>query len=245
MRWAAFAYALLTVIFFAGAIFSPGKMIYGSDTMGAGVFFRTFYADFWRHHWRVPMWDPYIHAGLPFVDAMHGDIFYPAAILQLILPVTYALGMKLIVHVFLAGLFMFLFLRGIGRTGSGAFLGGLLYMFTPCLISLFYPGHDGKLYVSALTPLAFLMVHRAVMTRRLAWFLGFGAVYALMMLTAHVQMAYYASWGLGLYFLFLLWDQYRLALRKIAAPILFFATAVALAMGASSIQWMAPYQYLA
>ncbi len=117
-------------------------------------------------------------------------------------------------------------------------------MFTPCLVSLFYPGHDGKIYVTALTPLAFLLVHRAVVNKSVFWFLGFGLVYALMILTAHVQMAYYAAWGLGAYFLFLLWDQYRFSPGKIAMPIGAFVLAVALAIGASSIQWMAPYQYL-
>ncbi|MBI5868397.1 MAG: hypothetical protein HZB43_08940 [candidate division Zixibacteria bacterium] len=245
VRWAIIAYALFTVIFFIVPIFSPGKMIYGSDTMSAGVFFRSFYADFWRDNFRVPLWDPYIHGGLPFVDAMHGDIFYPAAILQIILPVTYAIGLKLILHVFLAGVFMFLFLRTIGRSDQTSFIGGALYMFAPCLVSLFLQGHDGKIYVMALTPLAFLLVHRGVVTRRLAPFLWFGLVYALMILTAHVQMAYYASWGLGLYFLFLLWEQHRFDFAKILTPILFFVVAVVLAMGASSIQWLAPYQYLA
>lgn len=244
LRWAIIAYGILTVIFFANALFFPGRMIYGTDTMSAGVFFRTFYADFWQEHLRMPLWNPYIHAGLPFVDAMHGDIFYPAAILQIILPVTYALGFKLILHIFLAGVFMFLFLRALGRSDQASFIGGLLYMFTPCLVSLFYPGHDGKIYVTALTPLAFLMVHRGVTTRRIPWFLGFGLVYALMILTAHVQMSYYAAWGLGAYFIFLLWDQYRFQPAKIATPVGAFVIAVALAVGAASMQWMAPYQYL-
>lgn len=245
VRWAVIAYAVLTVLFFLfqGAL-TPGRMVYGTDTMSAGVFFRTFYADFWQEHFRMPLWNPYIHGGLPFVDAMHGDIFYPAAILQILLPVTYALGLKLILHVFLAGVFMFLFLRVLGRSDQASFIGGLLYMWTPCLVSLFYPGHDGKIYVTALTPLAFLLVHRAVVNRSFLWFLGFGLVYALMILTAHVQMAYYAAWGLGAYFLFLLWEQYRFSPGKIALPVGAFVVAVALAIGAASMQWMAPYQYL-
>lgn len=245
VRWAVIAYALLTVLFFLfqGAL-TPGNMVYGTDTMSAGVFFRTFHADFWQEHFRTPLWNPYIHGGLPFVDAMHGDIFYPAAILQILLPVTYALGLKLIVHVFLAGVFMFLFLRAVGRSDQASFVGGLLYMFTPCIVSLFYPGHDGKIYVSALTPLAFFMVHRAVTSRSFFWFLGFGLVYALMILTAHVQMAYYAAWGLGAYFIFLLWQEFRFKPGKIALPVGAFALAVALAVGAAAIQWMAPYQYL-
>lgn len=245
VRWAIIAYAVLTVLFFLfqGAL-TPGRMVYGTDTMSAGVFFRTFHAEFWQEHFRMPLWNPFIHGGLPFVDAMHGDIFYPAAILQILLPVTYALGIKLVFHVFLAGVFMFLFLRALGRSDQSSFIGGLLYMFTPCLVSLFYPGHDGKIYVTALTPLAFLLVHRAVVNRSIWWFLGFGLAYALMILTAHVQMAYYAAWGLGAYFLFLLWDQYRFSPGKIAMPVGAFVLAVALAIGASSMQWMAPYQYL-
>jgi len=57
VRWAIIAYALLTAIFFAGPIFSPGKMIYGTDTMSAGVFFRSFHSDFVRHNLRVPLWE--------------------------------------------------------------------------------------------------------------------------------------------------------------------------------------------
>ncbi|HEX7401800.1 MAG TPA: hypothetical protein VF369_06455, partial [candidate division Zixibacteria bacterium] len=79
-------YFILTIILFAGFIFS-GKMLYGTDTMGAGVFFRSFYADFWRTYHTMPLWEPYIHGGMPFVDAMHGDIFYPAAILQFFIKV--------------------------------------------------------------------------------------------------------------------------------------------------------------
>ncbi len=244
VRWAIIGYVLLTVIFFSGALFSPGEMVFGTDSMSAGVFFRSFAADFWSSHGRVPLWNPYIHGGLPYVDAMHGDMFYPAAILQLIFPVPYALGLKLILHVFLAGVFMFLFLRRIGCSDIAAFIGGALYMFAPNLVSLIYPGHDGKLFVAALTPLAFLTLHSGTTSRRLGPFLGFGLVYALMVLTAHVQMAYYASWGLGLYFLFLLWKVHRFQLKKIITPIVFFAAAVALALGAAAVQWMAPYEYL-
>ena len=240
-------FALLTVIFFGvirPALFSPGKMIYGTDTMGAGVFFRTFYAEFWRQHHTMPLWEPYIHGGMPFVDAMHGDIFYPAAILQIIFPVTYALGLKLILHVFLAGLFMYLFLRDWGLSWRSAVFGGILYMFAPCLVSLFYPGHDGKIYVTALTPLAFMLLRRGTVERRWSSFFGFGLVYALLVLTAHVQMAYYASWGLALYFLFLLWDAHRFKLRRIAQPVAAFVLVVVLAAGASAIQWLSPYFYL-
>jgi hypothetical protein len=237
------AYFILTIILFAGFLFS-GKMLYGTDTMGAGVFFRSFYADFWRTFHTMPLWEPYIHGGMPFVDAMHGDIFYPAAILQFFIKVTYALGLKLVLHVFLAGVFMFYFLRGLNLRREISFLGGLLYMFSPCLVSLVYPGHDGKMYVYALLPLAFMLLHKACKTGRFLYFLLFSLSFALLVFTAHMQMTYFAAWGLGLYFLYLLWNIHREGKVKIVKYIAYFVIAIVLGISLSMIQLLSPYVYL-
>jgi hypothetical protein len=243
-RYLPFAvFFVLTVILFAGFIFS-GKMLYGTDTMGAGVFFRSFYADFWRTYHTMPLWEPYIHGGMPFVDAMHGDIFYPAAILQFFIRVTYALGLKLVLHVFLAGLLMFYFLRGLNLKREISFLGGILYMFSPCLVSLVYPGHDGKMYVFALLPLAFMLLHKACKSGRFFHFLLFSLSFALLVLTAHMQMTYFAAWGLGLFFLYLLWRLYREGNRKILKYIVYFVIAIVLGLSLSMIQLLSPYVYL-
>lgn len=234
---------VLTVILFAGFIFS-GKMLYGTDTMGAGVFFRSFYADFWRTYHTMPLWEPYIHGGMPFVDAMHGDIFYPAAILQFFIRVTYALGLKLVLHVFLAGVLMFYFLSGLSLRKEISLLGGILYMFSPCLVSLVYPGHDGKMYVFALLPLAFMLLHKACRSGRFFHFLLFSISFALLVLTAHMQMTYFAAWGLGLFFLFLLWRLYREGNKKILKYVIYFVIAIILGVSLSMIQLLSPYIYL-
>ena len=59
--------------------------------------------------------------------------------------------------------------RCCGRCGSGwtgAVVGGLAYELTGIVASLVKPGHDGKLFVSALAPLAFLALLRAMRDRR-------------------------------------------------------------------------------
>jgi hypothetical protein len=237
-------FALLTIILFREPLFSPSLMLYGSDTMSAGPFFQGFYANFWKTYHTMPLWEPYIHGGMPFVDGMHGDIFYPATVLKFFLPVTYALGLKLILHVFLAGVFMFYFLRGLNLRLWTCFLGGLLYMFSSCLVSLVYPGHDGKMYVMALTPLAFLILQQACKSGRLLHFLLFSLAFALLIFTAHMQMAYFASWGLGLFFLFQLWNMYRNGNKKIFKYLAYFVISIILALSLSLIQLLSPYLYL-
>lgn len=237
-------FAVLTIILFRDAFFNPSLMLYGTDSMSAGVFFRSFYANFWKTYHSIPLWEPYIHGGMPFVDAMHGDIFYPATILKFFLPVTYAMGLKLILHVFLAGVFMFYFLKGLNLRTWVCFLGGLLYMFSPCLVSLVYPGHEGKIYVMALTPLAFLILNRACRSGRLLHFLLFSLVFALLIFSAHMQMAYFACWGLGLFFLFQIWRIRRKENGKILKHIAYFAIAVFLGLSVSIIQLLSPLIYL-
>jgi hypothetical protein len=237
-------YAVLTMILFREPLFHSSLMLYGTDAMGSRVFWDTFYAHFWKTYHTMPLWDPYIHGGMPFVDGMHGDIFYPTSILKLILSVTYVMGLKEILHVFLAGVFMFYFLRGLNLRTGVSFLGGLLYMFSPCLVSLVYPGHDGKMFVMALTPLAFLVLNRACKSGRLLHFLFFSVVLALLLFTAHMQMAYFASWGLGLFFLFQLWSMYQNGNRKILKYIVYFVIAVILGLSLSMIQLLSPYLYL-
>ncbi len=178
------------------------------------------------------------------MDGMHGDIFYPTTLLKFLLPVTYVMGLKLVLHVFLAGVFMFYFLRGLNLRVVVSFLGGLLYMFSPCLISLVYPGHDGKMFVIALTPLAFLALHRACKSGRLLHFLLFSLALGLLIFSAHVQMAYFACWGLGLFFLFQIWNIHRKGKEKIPKYIVYFLISIILGLSLSVVQVLSPYLYI-
>lgn len=239
---------VLTIILFRNFIF-PGQMLYGTDTMSARVFWDKFYSGFLKTY-TIPLWDPYIHGGMPFVDGMHGDIFYPIAlVLYFLLPATvtyvaYVLSIKLVLHVFLAGIFMFYFLRELNLRKEVSLLGGLLYMFSPCLVSLVYPGHDGKMYVMALLPLAFLVLHKACKSGRFFHFLLFSLVFALLIVSAHMQAAYFACWGLGLFFLFQLWNVYREGNKKILKYVAYFVMAILLGLSLSMIQLLSPYIYL-
>ena len=145
---AALIYLILTAFLFNDFLFS-GKMLYGSDTIPDGIYTRKYYQEYHEEFGGIPRWNPYLLGGLPFIDAMHGDTFYPAAWLKFVLPLTRALGYKLVLHVFLAGIFMFLFLKSLKLRNDAAFLGGLMYMLAPSFISWLYGGHDAKMYVIA------------------------------------------------------------------------------------------------
>ena len=196
-------YAVLTLVLFRAFVASH-DMLFGTDTMALGYFARKFYADFVTGAHAFPFWDPYVLGGVPFVDAMHGDIFYPTTLLSFVMAVHRAIGWKLVIHVFLAGVFMYLWLRRLGASREASLWGGAAYLLAPVLVTLVYPGHDGKLFVSALTPLLLWATDRAVAQGRAGAYAVLAAVVALLIFTAHMQLAYFAVWSA------VAWALYRL-----------------------------------
>jgi hypothetical protein len=201
--WAALVYALATLTLAWPALTGAFLVNPNSDQYIAGYAFREFAASWIRSGHGVPLWNPYLFGGLPYVAGMHGDIFYPTALLRLIMPTDVAMTWGLIIHVFFAGLFTYLFLRAIGLGFTGALIGGIAYMLGGNVAGLVSPGHDGKLFVSALLPLALLFVHRGVGDGRPWAWAALALTITLGVLTPHPQLLQYLLLTTGAYALFL------------------------------------------
>ena len=238
--------AFLTTILFNNFIFS-NKMLFGSDSLQAGVFFRNYFVEYFKAHGSVPLWDPYIFGGMPFVDAFHGDIFYPISfVFKMIFPLFRALGWILIFHIFLAGITMYLCARTFNLNKLASSFAGLFYMFAPYLVSLVAPGHDGKMFVTALFPLTIMFLERGMERKSYLDFVGLGTVIGLIILTPHPQMAYFCLWAIGSYFLYKLIARY-LKERSIQIASLLtgsFILAIIIGLALSAIQFYPGYKYV-
>jgi hypothetical protein len=181
-----------------------------SDQMWTGVPFRWFGAEQWRTTGSVPLWNPFMFGGLPFVGAMHGDIFYPTAWLRLVLPIDTAMNLGFAVHYVLAGFFAYLFLRSLRLGWTGALTGGLAYQLSGVMASLVRPGHDGKLFVSALMPLVLLGLVMAVRQRRQEGYAVLALAVGLGLLSPHIQLMQYTLILAGFFALYLaFWAEDR------------------------------------
>ncbi len=240
------ALALIVVIVFTPFLFS-GKMLFGSDTL-AGIDSRVFLKNSLVNHHQFPLWFNSRLGGMPSCDAMFGDAMYPPTLaVNAIMPISRALGMRLVVHVFLAGLFFFLLLRkGFKTPAFVAFIGAALYMLNPEFVSHVYPGHDGKMFVIALLPFVIWRMKSLTDSPTLlnSTLLALGI--AICLFTSHIQMSYFTLWGLFLYWLIfsvLTWirEKKPMHIVKISG---FFCLAVALGVGLSLIQLLPPFMFV-
>lgn len=203
LLWAMLSYALASLLLGFPALAGEFLVNPNSDQYIAGYAFRHFAAEWMRETGSFPLWNPYLFGGMPYVAAMHGDIFYPTFLLRLVLPTDVAMTWGFIVHEFLAGLFTYLFLRRIGVGFAGALVGGLAYMLSGQIASYASPGHDGKLFVSTLLPLFLLALHAGVRDgRRWAWG-AVAIVVGLAVLSPHPQLLQYMLLCGGFYALYL------------------------------------------
>ncbi len=215
-----------------------------SDMWATGYAFRAWGTEWWHRLGHVPLWEPELFGGMPFVGASHGDIFYPTSFLRLILPVTTVVDLNFVVHFILAGLFTYLLLRKFKVSWTGAVAGGLAYELTGLLASYPSPGHDGQLFAAAALPLALLALVLAI--REGKWE-GYGllAIAVALALLGHFQMAYYVLIAAGLFALYLAFDPDTPGERRARLGRLGLALgAVLLGYGLAMIQVLPFIQYI-
>jgi hypothetical protein len=244
-RWLPFVVMLvLTLLLFRNYLLAgSGDMLLGQDTIAAGIMFRSFFVEHIRALGRMPLWNPYLFGGVPTIEAGSGDFLYPTSILHFLLPMPAALAWKLILHVYLAGVFMYLAARAFGLSRWVSLFAGSTYLLSANLVSLVWGGQDGKMYVTALFPAALWLLVTALQRRSWLRFLWLGAVAGLMVV-AHPQLAYYAYIALLAYALGSLYARRRQGGALLATGLAGGMLAAITALGVAAITLFPMYQYL-
>ena len=216
-----------------------------SDQYIAGYSFREFGAQVLRATGGFALWNPYLFGGMPYVGAMHGDIFYPTAFMRMVMPTDMAMTWGMIIHYILGGFATYVFLRALGLRFVGALVGAVAYMLSGWNASYVTPGHDGKIFVGAMLPLAMLCVLRGIRDGKNWVWGGLAAVVGLGMLSPHPQLMQYLLMGTGVFALYVAFGMgpespaRPVAIRRLAFALL----AVVLGFAVSAIQYLPVMEY--
>ena len=216
-----------------------------SDQYATGYAFRAWGAEQLRETGSVALWNPELFGGMPFVAAQHGDIFYWTSWFRLVLPTEVVMNLGFVVHYIAAGLLTYLLLRLLGVSWLGSVVGGMAYQLSGIVGSYPAPGHDGKLFVTALLPLAFIALVLAIRKKRWEGYGLLALTVGLALLSPHYQMTYYLLVAAGLFALYLTFGEKSdepLPSRFIALGIAL--AAVCVGFGVAMIQVLPFYHYI-
>ena len=76
-----------------------------------------------------PLWNPYSALGVPHLANPITDVLFPLKVLIYLLPFVPALDLLLLIRIFIAGFFTYLFTRSIGLDRAGSILAAVSFMF--------------------------------------------------------------------------------------------------------------------
>lgn len=203
-RWREPAYVLfyflgLSIIFYWPIAFA-GQILASYDLL---VYFYPYrdYASAALGSGELPLWDPYLFMGAPFLANIQAAVLYPFNLLTLWLPAPQAVNLSILVHVFLAGVFMYAFARAsLQLPAWAAIASGTVFMFSGFISQ--QVGHVNQLNAAVWIPLLFLLIDITIRRRSLLAATGGGVVLAVQILAGHPQEVYLSLSALGLYGLF-------------------------------------------
>ncbi len=241
---AAAVYAVLTAVTYR-AVFAGQWLINEMSDQRTGYAFREFAAAHFNATGEIPQWYGYLFGGMPYAaNTAHGDTFFPTFWLRVWFGVDTGMSLGFLLFTWLAGWATFCFARGLGLSFGPALLTGTAYMLGGQVISLVSPGHDGKLYVSALLPLAMLTLWRAVGTGHWRWFVLFGGVVGAALLTPHVQMTYYLLMAAGFWWAYLQFVHRPVAPARWPVSAALFAGGIAIGFAVAAVQLIPFFDYI-
>ncbi len=148
---------------------------------------------------QIPLWNPYIDAGLPFVGNGQSAVFGPFNLVGYLLPLYPALAITAALRLVVAGTFTFLFAREIGLSRSGGLLAATAFTFSgPMVMWLEHP-HS---HVIVWLPALLWTTERAIARRSGGYAVASGLVIGAHLLGGHPETSFHVMLAWGAYSLY-------------------------------------------
>ncbi|MBI2863528.1 MAG: YfhO family protein [Chloroflexi bacterium] len=193
--------AALTLIFYNRLAFGNSILV-NYDLFTYFYPYRTYAAEILQSG-HVPLWNPYIFAGVPFMANIQTAVFYPVnlAVYLLGLDAPHGVNLSILFHVFLAGLGMYAFAKvSIRLDHSSALVAAIVYMFSGFLSQ--QVGHINQQNAAAWIPTILLFFDLACRRKSVLFACLASFAVGVQFLAGHSQESYLTLFTLGMYCLF-------------------------------------------
>lgn len=162
---------------------------------------------------RLPLWNPYQMAGLPYLGQSLYGVFYPLNLPLFLMGPQKCYVPLTILHFILAGFFTFLLLRGLGLSTPSAILGGLAFMCCANMTARFH--YYMTIYPLTWAPLMLHVVHRYHQRPTLRHLGGLALMTAMIIFAGFQQMAIYVLYAVfGFSFVCAASGRYGMRVRR-------------------------------
>jgi hypothetical protein len=194
-------YAAVFLGLFGSVLFSKRDVLLSHPDRDLAALFvplRVFAAEQLRAG-HVPLWNPHIFCGIPFLGDFQSAFFYPLTWLHLVLSPALAINWTIAISFFLAAWFTALCCRRRNVGIAGSLLGGLAYALSGAFFFRFLEGNLAMVEAMTWMPLVLLCIDRILDEASILWCLIGGLAVALMLLAGFPPNVYNTALIFALY----------------------------------------------
>ncbi|MGL5258287.1 MAG: YfhO family protein [Proteocatella sp.] len=221
------AYILIPLIFFIKLLVTKNYMVAGD---GLGYLAGSQFIKYGIVNGEIPLWNRFNAAGTPFVGDIQNKFFYPFMWIYLIFSAQLGFKLYFLMHLSLAGIFMYFYLRNIGLIRATSFFGGIVFMFSNVIIIRYE--HINIMNSIIWMPLMLLLVENLVSNPKNKFAIILGLVMGLQFLGGFPQTALYTDIVVFFYYIFIS-CQNKITLKNIIKKI---SVSIIIYIGIISIQ---------
>ncbi len=221
-RWDLLYATLLAAIFLAffwrtvsGAAFRPAD---GGDLVS--FLYPTYrFAAHTLSQGRLPLWNPHLYGGAPFIGDIQAGFLYPPNLLLFLLNPAFDyrwMQWLSVAHLWWAGLGVYVLVRTLGQSRPAALLAAIA--FGLCDVLFIHLGNLNLIAVLSWSGWILAAGHRMLTRRSLLWAGAAAALFAIANYAGHAQSSYYLGMAVGLYSLALLGTRHWGSSNETDAP---------------------------
>ena len=201
---AALLLLLLVILFLSRALLpEEGEVMGGHDMRG---YFYPLYDQVREtvRNGNLPFWEPTLFNGFPLMAQPQQNTFYPPLWPSFILPLNVGISLYVLLHIWLAGLGMYAFVRYMGGRWLPAILAALVFAFSGLLAGRLWAGHSAVYALDAWTP--WVLLGLAWSVRRGSWWAAViaGLPLGMALLAGHIPSFLYMAMIWGAFALYLI-----------------------------------------
>ena len=236
---------LSACIYFRAVLLHPDQLRYFIDEV-TQFYPWGFFAQTMLKEGQLPLWLPYSFGGEPFIANIQTAVFYPPNLILLsVFPTHLALGYGYLLHLFLAGFFMYLFMRYLKLDSVCSFLSSIIFMYNGFFVAHIKEGHYSMIAAACWLPLIFLFFEITLKKTSVFYGLVTGIPIGLQFLAGHTHTSYYTLLALGLYLVFrsLLIIKEKRAYKEVAQLFAISALTVGVGVFLAAIQLLPTFEF--
>ena len=161
-------FVLLVLLFFRNTLsFGGNSVIQGCDLVQT-YYQKLLYVESLRQG-TLPLWNPFLYCGYPFLAHPYNGTFYPLNFLFLTMPVHTAYAWIFALHVLLGGIFMFYLVRYLVRDRWAACGAALCFMFSGFTATRIWAGHFEVYTTTIWIPLILFLFLKTIRLRSMGY----------------------------------------------------------------------------